>query len=180
MSYSSAPRSQKTLQALWRLEKLILDTLNFNDVVQKIVDATIVELDYLKLGYEIIVLCLIDEDKKVLRRISLSQTKTAQRALKTMPIPFHDINIPLSASENFLIRSIKEKKPLISKNWTEILGPVYSDEDAVLLQKNLGIKTSMIFPVIYGNKAIGTMIFSVNKNASEVSEDEKELIRGFT
>ena len=57
-------------ELLWRLEKIILDTLDFKDVVQKIVDSVLMELGYLELGYRIVVLALLDDKGKYLKRIS--------------------------------------------------------------------------------------------------------------
>src|SRR3990167_7564485 len=60
--------------ALEKLEKVILDTLDFNQTVQKIVDSLLLELNYLDLGYKIIVLALVDPKDKSLKRVSISQT----------------------------------------------------------------------------------------------------------
>jgi signal transduction histidine kinase len=149
-------------------------------VVQKIVDSTIVELDYLKLGYQIIVLCLIDPRHRVLKRISLSQTETARQALSTMHIPFHDIKIPLTYTRNILIQALRKKKMLMTKDWNDILCPVFTPEEARVLQRTLEIKTSMILPIVYSGRVIGTLIFSMSKNKAEVTKEELDLLEGFT
>ena len=109
--FSTTPKAQKTIEALWRLEKIILDTLDFREVVQKIVDSMLTELGYLKLGYRIIVLALVDEKEGVLKRISISQTEEASKALEVTTVPFHEIIIPLSARENLCIKAAIEKRP---------------------------------------------------------------------
>jgi len=58
---NNTPRSRETLAALWKIQKLILDTLDFTQVVQKIVDSIAIELDYLKLGYRAVLLRLLWE-----------------------------------------------------------------------------------------------------------------------
>jgi signal transduction histidine kinase len=174
------PQSSDTIAALWRLEKLILDSLDFNLVVQQIVDSTLSELGYLKLGYRIIVLCLIDESKQTLKRISISQTDEAKKALAVSPVPFKDIDIPLSESDNLLIKSLKENKPFTTHDWYDILRPSYSAEDAKNVQQIVGIKSSMVYPVTYHGKTEGAMIFSLVKDETEVTEQEKDLIRNFT
>jgi signal transduction histidine kinase len=177
---TTAPKTLNTIQALWNLQKIILDTLEFDQVVQKIVDGLLTELGYLDLGYRIIVLTLVDEDKKLLKRISLSSTEEAKKAMQASAIPFHNIDIPLSADENILIRALKDKQPYVTHHWPEMFVPALSAEDALKNQTAAGIKTSMIYPVIVKNKAIGVLIFSMVKHENEVSEDEKDLIRGFT
>src|SRR4030043_1826331 len=101
--YITTPKRSDTINSLWKLEKIILDTLDFKEVVQKIVDSVLSEIGYLKLGYRIIVLTLANEDKGVLERISLSQTPEATRALAASAVPFQDIEIPLNAHKNLLI-----------------------------------------------------------------------------
>ncbi|MDO8515396.1 MAG: GAF domain-containing sensor histidine kinase [bacterium] len=179
-NYSTSPETKNVVLALWRLQKIILDTLDFNEVVQKICDGLLTELGYLDLGYRIIVLTLIDEEKGVLKRISLSQTGEAAKAQEASAVPFHDIEIPLSAKNNLLVKAIKEMKPCITHCWTDIFAPILTPEQAFANQTAAGIETSMIYPVVVRDKAIGALIFSMVKEEQEVSEEEKELITGFT
>jgi len=180
MDYNTTPQSKKTIQSLWRLEKIILESLDFNDVVQKIVDSVLLELGYLKLGYKIVVLALIDKDKKFLKRVSISKTDEAKKALSITPIPFHEINIPLSAASNISVKAVTENKSFTTSDWRELLCPPYTPDEAMQVQNAIGIKNSMVFPVISKNKAIGVLIFSMVKEKNMVSEEEMDLIKSFT
>lgn len=177
---SGGPKTKDTIDALWRLEKIILDTLDFKTVVQKIVDSVLHELGYLRLGYRIVVLALVDEQKGYLKRISISQTEEAKRALQVTPVPFHEIDIPLHSENNVCIKAVKENKSLVTHNWVDILCPPYTPEEAKQVQAVVGIKTSMVYPVISKNKPIGVIIFSMVKDEKDVSQAEQDLIRGFT
>lgn len=179
-TYITTPNTKKTIDSLWRLSKIILDTLDFKDVVSKIVDSVLLELGYLELGYEIVVLCLLDEKQNALQRISISHTTKAKRALELTPIPFENILIPLDYKENSLIRAIDRMEPQVVNEWTEILQPSFSAQDAITIQKNLGITTSLVYPVISRGKAIGAIIFSMSKDAAQVTEDEKDLIKSYS
>lgn len=178
--YNTTPQSKKTIESLWRLEKVILDSLDYTHVVQTIVDSVLTELDYLKLGYRIVVLALLDEQDQTLKRISISQTAEAQKALEVTPVPFKEIDIPLSATDNYCIKTLTKNSPHVTHDWKDILVPSYTPQDAVQVQEIVGIKTSMIYPVTYHGQARGVMIFSMVKGESEVTDDEKDLIRGFT
>lgn len=173
-------QSNPKLEALWRVEKVILDTLEFDKVVQKIVDSVLMELGYMELGYRIVVLALVDEDSQTLKRISISRTAEAKKALSVTPIPFRDINIPLSAKQNLCVKSVSENKPYTTHDWVDILCPPYFEKEAKKVQRIVGIKTSMVYPVYSKGKGIGVLIFSMVKDESEITEDEKELIQGFT
>lgn len=160
--------------------KIVLDTLDFNTVVQKIVDSVLLELGYLELGYSIVVLALKDEEKEILERISISQTDKAKKALQITPVPFKDIKIPLDCVDNYCIRALNENKPLIVNDWKDLLLPSYTTEDAQHVQKILDIKSSIVYPVNYQGKTVGVLIFSMQKNESEMSEEERDLISSFT
>lgn len=174
------PRGLKTIQALWGLEKIILDSLDFKEVTQQICDALLHRLGYLELGYRIIVLTLVDEEKGVLKRVALSQTKEAKQAQEASAVPFHQIDIPLDAKDNLLIKTIDNKAPHITHYWPEIFTPVLTKEEALANQKASGIQTSLLYPVLVKGKAIGAVIFSMVKHETEVNEDEKDLITGFS
>src|SRR3989344_5545090 len=158
--FTTTPKSKDTIQALWKLEKIILDTLDFHEVVQKICDSVLTELGYLNLGYRIIVLTLIDEEKKILKRVSLSQTPEAAKAQAASVIPFRQIEIPLEAEANLLIKTLKEQKPHVTHYWPDIFTPILKRDEALANQRAAGIKTSMLYPVRVREKAIGVLIFS--------------------
>ncbi|MBI1862808.1 hypothetical protein HYS00_01670 [Candidatus Microgenomates bacterium] len=178
--YSTAPRTKATIEALWRLEKIILETLDFKDVATKIVNGLLKELGYLDLGYRIIVLTLIDKERNVLRRIALSQTNEAESAQNVSAIPFHQIEIPLDSKDNLLIKCIRDKRPYSTRNWVDLFAPILTSDQANSNQVAAGIKTSMVYPVIVHDEVIGVVIFSLNKLEGEVTDDERDLIRGFT
>lgn len=168
------------VKALWKISKNVLDTLDFKEVTQKTCDSLLNELGYLKLGYRIIVLSLYSEELKGLQRVSLSQTPEAQAAVSASPIPFHDILIPIDATENFCVKAFTEQKPQITTDWKDLLSPPLSPEDARHNQSAAEIKTSMVFPIIVRGKSVGTIIFSLVKEYSEVQPSEFDLINGFT
>lgn len=178
--YVTTPKRSDTIKSLWKLEKIILNTLDFKEVVQKICDSVLSELGYLKLGYRIIVLTLVDEKKGVLKRISLSQTSEAAKAQAASEIPFHDIEIPLDAQKNLLVQTLHDKKPRSTHYWPDIFTPVLTPEQATANQEASGIKTSMLYPITIQDKTLGVLIFSMVKDEKEVSEAEEDLIRGFT
>jgi signal transduction histidine kinase len=159
--------------------KVILDTLNFNLAVQKIVDTILTEGGYLNLGYRIVVLALIDPQTKVLKRISISKTQDAEKALENTPVPFGNIDIPLNYSQNICIKVLNEQKPAVTSNWSDILVPAISIADSAKLQEVVGIKSSIIYPVRYQGSSQGVLIFSLVKSENEVTDEERDLIGGY-
>jgi len=93
-TFVKTPYSKKTFEAIWEIEKAVLATVDFNQATQKVVNIILDQLGYLKYGYQVIVLTLLDERKNELRRIAISKTESAGRFLKETPIPFEEIVIP--------------------------------------------------------------------------------------
>jgi signal transduction histidine kinase len=175
----NVPDVSKINFALSRLEKVILDSIDFREVTQKICDSIFYELDYLRIGYRIVVLALVDEKKQLLKRVAISRTSKAEIAIAALTYPFDYLDIPLSAKNNFCIKAMDEKKPFITHYWPDILTPPLTTERAIEVQMKSGIKTTMIFPLLIHDKTIGIMIFSMIKNENEVLPEEKELLLRF-
>ncbi|MCL4367090.1 GAF domain-containing sensor histidine kinase [Patescibacteria group bacterium] len=171
---------KSTTHALSRLQKVVLNTLDFHQVVETSVNSVLTELGYLKLGYRIVVLALVNEENETLDRIAISQTDEARKALMVSPVPFKDIIIPLIDTNNLLIKSLQTRTVYSTNDWYQILRPTYKPEDATRVQKAVGIKTSMIYPVVTQGKSIGVIIFSMIKDYRDVSEEEKDVLSGFT
>jgi signal transduction histidine kinase len=162
-----------------RLQRVLLETLDFNEVVQRIVNKLLSEPSFQEYGYRIVVLSLFDETKQVLKRISLSSTPEATKTLQVSAVPFEEIEIPINADNNLLVKSFKEKKPKLTHFWPDLFVPVLTPEQALTNQTNAEIKTSLIYPIIVKEKSIGTLIFSMIKNVDHISEEEHEVLYSF-
>lgn len=173
------PQKKESLQALWRLVQAMLVNLEFENVAEKVVNDILDELGYLQLGYRIIVLALVNKSSGYLERIAISETEEAKKALKLSPVPFKEIRIPLDETDNLSIRSLNDKSSYKTRNMFDILKPIYTSEQAAVIQKGIGIKASLVFPLIFRNESIGILIFSMNKDYEEVTEEENDLIKGF-
>jgi len=180
MDQTDIPANKDIIKSLWKLTKVILDTLEFNDVVQKICDSLLSELGYLNLGYRIIVLVLYDPSNQGLKRVALSRTEEAAAAMSVSAIPFHDIVIPIGDTENILTKAYMQQKPFVTHDWKDIFVPVLNDQEAHINQVAAGIQTSIVYPLMLRGNSVGVAIFSMVKDIKEVSQEESELIQGFT
>ena len=144
----------KSLSGLWQIDRIILDTLDFEELTEEVTNVILKELNYLKLGYSIIVLTLLDKTTNNIKRISISKTKAAEKALKATPVPFEDITIPLSASQNLLVKAVKNKKIYFTHDLSDVLYPVADRNTWRKIQKVCQIKTSMIYPIISKRKGL--------------------------
>jgi len=176
---TKSPYSEKIFKSLWEITKVVLETVDFQEAVQKVVNIVLSELGDLKYGYDAIVLSLLDTKTNELKRIAISSTDIASKFLKLTPIPFNKITIPLSASENLAVKSILENKIQTTTKMTDILYPGLSKEWIESLQENLGTKTGLVFPIMARNKTLGTLILTLNKLESEITNDEWTILKTY-
>lgn len=124
-------------------------------------------------------LALIEDEEKSLNKTSVVQIPEVLNALEEANIVF-DFNIPLAAKDNLAIRAMLEVKPIVTGSWADLFAPAYPKAEASKLQQLLGIKTTMVYPVVYHSMTQGVLIFGLGKDETAVSEGERELISGFT
>lgn len=165
----------RALDATYRLYEIILESLEFDEMTQKIAD-----LIPQRLGYETGVLALINEKKNRLERVAISQTIGGEAALKSLEIPFNKIIIPMDDQHNICIKAIKDNKQYISDDLYQVLRPVVSEKNARLVQKTMGTKISVVTPLKAHEKIIGIFIVSISKQKKDLSDFEKEMIMRFS
>ncbi|MCI0542551.1 GAF domain-containing sensor histidine kinase [bacterium] len=166
----------KAFAATASLNSTILQTLDFNLLTKHIANS-IPEF----LGYQTAVLAIVDETHQTLKRVAVSDTASAHAALQALEIPFGDIDIKLSDKENYCIKSIDENNPHTTSDLYDVLRPTVSRENASVVQKAMGTKTTLIYPIfaITEKKALGVFLVSVNKSAEDITEFEKQTLSNF-
>lgn len=177
----SATNSQfkGVFESIWRIEKAVLETVNFEEATGKVVNIILTELGFINHGYEVIVLTLLDREKQGLRRIAISNTESASRFLQASPVHFENIVIPLTATENLSIKAINERKMFSSSEVADVLYPAISRDWVENFQRTLGIKTSIAFPIIAKDKILGSLIFSLSKSKEMISDEEWSVLDSF-
>jgi signal transduction histidine kinase len=170
-------------ESLSKVSQVFLATVDFKDLVQRVVDSVLGEVAKLGHDFHIAVLALMqdDKEKKYLKRISVSRTKTAQNVVDNLgKISFKEIVTPMSATQNYCIKAIKQRKHFLTHSYIDVLHPPYTKEHCQELQKVGGIKTTVVFPVIVKNQAIGIIIFSTKQNIKELTQREITFIESLT
>ncbi len=164
----------QTLQSSRRIYQLILENLDFEIVVQKIADTIPHELQF---GTGVV--AMIDEQKRTLKRVAASKTPEAQSAIKMLTVPFEKIEVSLDDQNNLMSRSLRERKPFISGNLYDVLGPVVSADEAKKVQEVMGTKTTLVYPIFLKEKPLGVFIASTKKEQSQLTSYELFIINDF-
>ncbi len=160
------------LTALRKLDEIMMASLGFEDVAQKVTDAIAFELKF-----EIGVLALIDQTNKVLRRVAMSRTPVGLETHKFLPMPYTHIGIPLTEKDNILIQTLDDGRMRIVHDLHLLFTPVLDQVTTEKIQKTIGIKTSLVYPVLAKGKKIGVMVFSVKREEKAISPYEFDMIQ---
>src|SRR3990167_1920465 len=92
-------------QVWWRINRLILQELEFQKLAQEIVDAVFQELGAEQLGYVLIALIIPDYSINALKRVAISNTSPAQKMVKNLSIPyFEKVVNPFSDTTNLCVK----------------------------------------------------------------------------
>jgi signal transduction histidine kinase len=172
-------RFKSIFESIWKIERSVLETIDFDQATKQVVNIVLEELGYINFGYEIIVLTMVDPSAKGLRRIAISHTDLAGKFLKASPVPFNNIIIPFSAKDNLCNRAIKARKMFVTQHVSDVLEPALSKDWVENFQNTLGIKTTIVYPVIAKQNILGTLIFSLSKEQNEISEQEWSVLDSF-
>lgn len=165
----------RALVASQRLNKVILQSLNFNDVIQKIAEAIPNEL-YFDTG----IVAVIERVSKTIKKVGISSTKEAQALVKTLTDAFNNIGISLDDQNNYIARVVRENKHLTTGDLYDVLCPLISRGEARSIQNLIGTQTSEVYPIYGSSKiAIGVFVAGTRKKKEELSKYELAIIQNF-
>lgn len=166
----------RALIASKRLNQIILESLNFDEVIQKIADTIPSEL-----YFGTAVVAVVDEQKGVIRREAVSQTKEGLEAIKALEIPFKNIEIPINDPDNLMAKAVRERKTFQTESVYDVLRPVISKENSDKVQNIMKTNTTLVYPLLGSrNKVIGVFLASTGKGVYELSSYELEMIEEFS
>ncbi len=129
------------------------------------------------LGLGVVVLLLVNDKDQMLDRIALSDTEQAEGAVEYSVKQFHEIRIPLTASRNVLIKSLKSGQPHSTEDWQYLFTPALTAQEARFNQAGAGISHSWVYPLEAG---IGALIFSYFIPLSDSGPLQQEFMNRYT
>jgi signal transduction histidine kinase len=172
--YKDLEEKSQALETARKVNKIILEELDFNVVAQKVADAIPGELDFAT-G----VLAMYDDQKKVVRRIAASRTPEALEAIKALSIPFNKIEVSVNNTSNLMARAIRERKSFVTEDVYDVLGPMLNKEEAGKIQQIMSTKTTLVYPIYMRDNPIGVFVASTKKAQSKLTSRELQTIQDF-
>lgn len=157
----------RTLSVLRKMYEIINTSLGMEETAQKLVDAIVGELKF-QVGF----IALLDKKRQNLVTVATSTTTSSEE--QSFINSFH---VSLREDDNFCIKSILYKKWRMTNTLHDVLTPSVAEKDSENIQKSLIIKTSLIYPIVFGEQILGTLMLGMDKHVGDLSQAEKETLR---
>ena len=171
----SLGEQNRALIASQRLNKVILQSLNFDDVIQKIAETIPNEL-YFDMG----IVAVIERISQTIKKVGISSTREAAESVKSLTVAFNQTGVSLDDPNNYMAKVARENKHLTTNDLYNVLGPVISKDEARSIQSLIGTKTAVVYP-IYGSMQtpIGIFVAGTGKKEEDLSKYELAIIQNF-
>jgi len=159
------------LAKLLEVTKDLSTKYDIDDILQSSADQIAKELNLLGVG----IFKVIDGKAHA---YTFTKTWYTDIVMKAIPVPLNSIWLSLKDdTESLVVQSINAKKPMYTEREADLLKPkMESLWD--LLQKIIGLKSMIVYPLIYGNEPLGAVVFA--KNYIDNFENEKAILQQFT
>ncbi|MDP3973807.1 MAG: GAF domain-containing sensor histidine kinase [Candidatus Daviesbacteria bacterium] len=144
----------RKLSALRKLDQVMMSYYtDLEEVAQKITDAFALEL-----GYENITLLVLDEKRRLLKSVAMSNLMAGSKRGK--------IEIPLSDSQNIAVQTVLEGQVKLTQSSQNVFIPLLEQGKGGNLNQVQRPKTTVVHPIKARNKVIGAMSMTLNKASS--------------
>jgi len=161
----------KYLLTLQRVTGQIIQTVDFRELNQKLVDAVHKEMGYLGA-------MILDYDQLTngLRFAAVTRSPEINAAIEKSGLFLEAVQG--STDGNAMVRKCLEKRELLrTEKLSEILKPAIPGRTAGNIQRMLGLKSVLALPVEFNDKVYGLLVFLLDKPLSEVRDAEVEVVR---
>lgn len=144
----------------------ILEGRDLNEVCSKIVDDLI-----LKLGYIASTIFILKDNGLELYTLWITKSDISEKVLQFLEKPLNEYSMPYSDdSENFAVKAMKSKTPMVTNFSREYLSPFVPPEAADAIQEATGDKSNLVYPLVADGESIGAVIY-VTKYETDFKED---------
>lgn len=175
-AYDKIASQAHNLQLLQKVSDIILKSFGekLPNLTQKVLNIAAKDISYCST----ILLGLITEDKKYLQAYGLSENKFSTFIINHLDRPFQEHRIKIEGAEsNLFLQSHLNKKLIAGNKFVDFVNPPVPRAIAEVIQKALGIKSVVSFPVLKGDESVGIMGFMLNKPKEEIVEEDYHLLK---
>lgn len=163
--------TNKTLSILRKIDEIILSTVtNIDEIAQQVANVVTQEAEFKRISIHI-----LDKTDNSITQTAISDVELAKYS-GALQFSARSTKISMDDDKNYIVQSIKERKVLVAHELSEVIGSEVSLEDAKIMQQEMGIKSTLIYPILARGEVIGAMVISLSQNEEQLTPSEKGLI----
>lgn len=161
----------KALSLLGNLYETSILALKPEDLSKKISDSVRIALNY-----EFVSIFLYKEEKDTLIQIGSAFSDRLVDEMKLSGHRLTDIVITEASTKNFYEPVIKGHKPMVNERFGYLLKNAFSENEVQSLSERAHLKSSLIYPISLGDRVMGLLLISMNREYDGLPDYEKEII----
>lgn len=162
----------KTLSLLRKINEIILSSVtDVYKIAQQVADLVVVEAEF-----KAVIIMHLDRKNKRLLKLASSQTQETARVEFELKKQFFMGAIPLSQTQNQIVRSITGNSVLVSHHLMDILDPYYTEEEIEKVKQITGIQSSIIYPLTVREQIMGAMVICIGQSEEALFQYQKDLM----
>ena len=159
----------KTLALLRKIETIILTSVtDLNQIAREVSDLLVEE------EFKFVELFILSES--ILKPLAISTSDNNEIVNKYGLDRFLTPPLSMIDRDNLLVRTLIHNNLHYTDNLKNVFTKSISQEEALQIQKDLGIKTAVVYPLKVRADVIGVMVIGITEEKDKISEDLKVLI----
>lgn len=162
----------KTLLILRKIDDIILSSLTDVQAIAQKVTNVLAENEI----FPVARIYLVENENKVIRQLTISQTEPVENAEKTLGITFQKLLVPLTDEKNLLVQAVHEEKRKATHSLFDVLTPMFSEEQARKIQDIFGIRSTLVLPLIARGQVIGILTVNMSEDYEKLSAYDEDLL----
>ncbi len=166
------------LRSLLDISEIAASSLETKNITQKIVDSIPDKLGHLEYlgGF----LSMYNPKTTSVCAYSITESELVRKKIKIyLPKPFGEYCAYANRDKNLMIEAILTGKAQTSENLDKFICPPLDLPLVKKIQKSMGIKSNIAFPIFIRGQIIGVMMFFAKKPLKEMGERDTNLIKAF-
>lgn len=166
----------RNLTVLRRLDEIIINTLDLDEICQKIVDTIAWEA-----GFVGGLISLLNERGDRLLAKSVSATPVLTKMIKLLPLPLTEFSLDLvkSSPANLFVRALKMREPFYSGNFSDFFLPPLDEALCQKMQVTSKIKHLVAYPLSSKGRPLGVITFALHKPYDQLTSAEMATLKAF-
>ena len=159
----------KALSLLGAIDGIILSSIVDQDKIAQQVTTLLV----IQAAFQIVAIFTYDKEKNMLVRVGASNAKNEAGETDT---DLYLKDIPLTHTSNFIIQAINERQIKFLHSLENLLFSQDQVNLAQNVQQKMGVKSTIVFPLVARNQLIGAMVICLSHTEEELLEYQRTLI----